>query len=282
MSHLSVQERAFSFASLSLATIGSGSGQIEQIFQHPIPIFFVSLILQWIAAYLGHFYRRRGKPLEGAERADFNTVLGANLTLLALLIGFSFSMSVSRYDERKTLEEREANAITVEYERASLLPAPQAKAMRDLLAKYLDVRIRFYQETDEARLVEVDAETTKLEDDLWSQVSSIAAQPNPPPTLALVAAGMNDVLGSENYTQGAWWNHIPIAAWALMLIVAISANFLLGASEQRRTTILLIVLPLIVSAPIFLISEIETPREGLILVAPDNLVALRHSITARP
>jgi hypothetical protein len=218
----------------------------------------------------------------GAERADFNTVLGANLTLLALLIGFSFSMAVSRYDERKTLEEREANAITVEYERASLLPGPQAKQIRGLLAKFVEVRIRFYEETDEARVPPIDLQTTKAEDELWSQISSIAAQPSPPPSLSLVAAGMNDVLGSENYTQGAWRNRIPIAAWVMMLGLSLSANFLLGASEQRRTTILLVVLPLIVAAPIFLISEIETPREGLIRVTPENLIALRHAIEAHP
>jgi hypothetical protein len=43
------------------------------------------------------------------------------LTLLALIIGFSFSMAVSRYDQRKSYEEAEANAIGTEYARADLL-----------------------------------------------------------------------------------------------------------------------------------------------------------------
>jgi len=209
-------------------------------------------------------------------------VLGASLTLLALLIGFSFSMAVSRYDERKTLEEREANAITVEYERASLLSGPQAQQIRDLLAKFVEVRIQFYEATDEARVAPIDLQTTKVEDDLWSQISSVAAQPHPPPSLSLVAAGMNDVLGSENYTQGAWRNHIPIPAWTVMVVVAVAANFLLGASEQRRTTALLVALPLIISTPMFLISEIETPRAGVIRIMPENLIALRHAIEAHP
>jgi len=191
-------------------------------------------------------------------------------------------MAVSRYDERKTLEEQEANAITVMYERASLLPGPQAQQIRDLLGRFVEVRIQFYEATDDARVAQIDSQTTKLEDELWSQVSSIAAQPNPPPTLSLVAAGMNDVLGAENYTQGAWRNRIPIAAWGVMLVLAVAANFLLGASEQRRTTILLVVLPLIISTPIFLISEIETPREGLIRITPENLIALRHALAAHP
>ncbi|WP_334397930.1 hypothetical protein [Bradyrhizobium sp. AZCC 2289] len=53
---------------------------------------------------------------------NFNTVQAATFTLLALIIGFTFSMAVSRYDQRKTLEEAEANAIGTEYLRADLLP----------------------------------------------------------------------------------------------------------------------------------------------------------------
>jgi hypothetical protein len=59
--------------------------------------------------------------------------LPAVVTLLGLIIGFSFSMAVSRYDQRKNLEEAEANAIGTEYQHASLLPATDVVRVRDLL-----------------------------------------------------------------------------------------------------------------------------------------------------
>jgi hypothetical protein len=58
----------------------------------------------------GDLLRRKIRPLKKDEREDFDTVLAASLTLLALIIGFSFSMAVSRYDQRKNCEEAEANA----------------------------------------------------------------------------------------------------------------------------------------------------------------------------
>ena len=64
----------------------------------------------------------------------------ATLTLLALLIGFSFSMAISLYDQRKNYEEAEANAIGTEFGRADLLPAGDSAKVRDLLRKYLDRR----------------------------------------------------------------------------------------------------------------------------------------------
>ena len=66
-------------------------------------------------------------------REDFGLILAAALTLLRLIIGFSFSMATSRYDQRKNLEEAEANAIGTEYARAGLLPAADAAKVRALL-----------------------------------------------------------------------------------------------------------------------------------------------------
>jgi hypothetical protein len=58
------------------------------------------------------------KVLDDELRDDFGVVLAAVMTPLGLVIGFSFSMAISRYDERKMLEEAEANAIGTEYLRA--------------------------------------------------------------------------------------------------------------------------------------------------------------------
>src|SRR5215475_4626937 len=93
----------------------------------PLAVFAFSLVLLWIAAQAGAFFRRkRGAPDE-KERQDLGVVLTASLTLLGLVIGFTFSMAVSRYDQRKNYEEEEANAIGTEYLRATLLPAAQAE-----------------------------------------------------------------------------------------------------------------------------------------------------------
>jgi hypothetical protein len=91
----------------------------------PFLIFAMALIAQCLAVYAGHLLRQR-RPLEGEEREDFDLVRNATLTLLALIIGFSFAMAVSRYDQRKNYEEAEANAIGTELVRADLLPAEGA------------------------------------------------------------------------------------------------------------------------------------------------------------
>jgi hypothetical protein len=88
----------------------------------PLLVLALSFVLLFLSAYIGDLLRNRAIPLKEEGREDFGVVLNATLTLLALLIGFSFSMAVSRYDQRKNYEEVEANAIGTEYLRADLLP----------------------------------------------------------------------------------------------------------------------------------------------------------------
>lgn len=248
-------------------------------YEYAPTVFVTAFAVQCAAAYMGDFLRRRGAPIEETTRKDFGTILPAALTLLALIIGFSFSMASSRYDQRKTLEEAEANAIGTEYVRADLLPAAQAAQIRELLVKYAAQRISFYQDTDAARLQQVDSETAVLQNKLWHAVTSPALAA-PTPIAALVVAGMNDVLNSQGYTQAAWWNCLPAGAWLLLILVAIASNFLFGYSERRDGRVRLMLLPLIVSVPLFLIADIDTPRSGVIHVVPQNLIALVKGLGA--
>ncbi len=243
------------------------------MFDVPYMVFLVSFVVLWCAAYLGDLAHKKFRVLKGDEREDFGEVLAASLTLLGLLIGFSFSMAVTRYDQRKNYEEAEANAIGTEYVRADLLPAPDAVKLRDALKKYLDQRILFYETRDKGELSQIDAETAKLQAGLWSVVKT-AANAQPTPVLALAVAGMNDVLNSQGYTQAAWWNRIPAAAWVLMGAVAVCCNWLLGFHARRSDVLLFLFSPLLISIAFFLISDIDSPRGGIIRVLPRNLVSV--------
>jgi hypothetical protein len=227
-----------------------------------------SFIAQVLAAYAGDRIRKSRKlaPDEGRE---FDTVKTAALTLLALLIGFSFSMAISRYDERKNYEELEANAIGTEFARAALLPEKEATQTRDLLRKYLDIRVSFYLANGNDKTIK--EETARLQEELWSAILPLA-HAEPTQIIALVVSGMNDVLNSQSFTQAAWLNRIPITAWILMALIAVFCNLLVGYGEPHRGLLPLLVLPLIVSVSLFLIADMDSPRTGLIRILPVNLI----------
>jgi hypothetical protein len=253
---------------------------MENIMDSPLLVLVLALGVLWLSSRIGIALGKR-RRLEQEEHEDFVLILSATLTLLGLIIGFSFSMAISRYDQRKNYEESEANAISTEYVRADLLPADHASKVRALLKHYLDQRILFYTTRDQQQRRQIDASTAQLQAELWSGVQAPAAA-QPTPLLALVVSGMNDVLNAQGYTQAAWWNRIPTAAWCLMVAIAIFSNLLIGYGARRAkgSELLLLVLPLVVSIAFFLIADIDSPRGGVIRVRPQNLVRLAQSLPA--
>jgi hypothetical protein len=245
---------------------------------YPLLVFVGSIAVLWLCAWLGIVAADRSAG-EGGEREDFDLVLAATLTLLGLIIGFTFSMAISRFDLRKGYEEAEANAIGTEYLRAELLPADDAAKVRALIVSYLEQRILFYQTFEPERLRQVDARTNQLQGQMWSAVrTSAAAQPNA--LSALAVAGMNDVLNAEGYTQAAWTNRIPREAWVLMSLIAILCNLMIGYAGRgtKRRAVFLVVMPLVLAIAFFLIADIDSPRGGLVHVRPQNLLSLDSQI----
>ena len=246
---------------------------------YPLFVFAITFLVMVASACIGAVLAKRWRAAETGAREDFGVIEGATLTLLGLIIGFSFSMAVSRYDQRKNYEEAEANAIGTAFVRADLLATADAATLRSLLRSYLDQRILFYTVSDEQKLREINERTARLQTELWSAVK-VPALAQPTPITALVVAGMNDVLNSQGYTQAAWWNRIPTAAWLLMTAIAIFANALVGVGVKNANAEfrLLLVLPLVVAIAFFLIADIDSPRGGLIRVGAPNLQSLSDSL----
>lgn len=252
---------------------------MSMLIDNPFVVFAIAVIAQWGAAFAGDLLRRTLRPLKKDEREDFDTVLTATLTLLALIIGFSFSMAVTRYDQRKNYEEAEANAIGTEYLRADLLPADVAASVRQFLKAYIEQRVYFYNSNGQAR--QEAGKPDKMQDEIWSSIVRAAgAQPNP--IVGLAVSGMNEVFNSRADTSAAWLNRIPTGAWVLMLLIAIFSNLLLGYRERSSGRLALLILPVIASIAFFLIADIDSPYVGVISVVPHNLIATSEAMKSHP
>jgi hypothetical protein len=252
---------------------------VETFLNHPLVIFILAFFLLWLAAWLGGLKGQRQRDRSEEAKADFGVVLAATMTLLGLIIGFSFSMATGRYDLRKTYEEAEANAIGTEYVRADLLPEADAIQVRTLLRQYTDLRIRFYLTRSRTDLQRINMDTATLQARLWKAASQPAIMA-PSPVRSLAVAGMNDVLNSQGYTQAAWWNRIPVGAWCLMFGIALFSNSLLGFGVRKVDLRLLMIFPLVVAVSFFLIADIDSPRGGAIRVHPQNLESLQAGFQA--
>lgn len=249
---------------------------MRPLLDHPIVLFLVSLAFLGMAARLGATLQVRNAPLDATARGDFDIVLGATLTLLSLLVGFSFSMASSRYDQRKECEEREANTIGTAYNKADLLPSADAKAVHQLLREYTALRIRFYTTYGRGQQQELGGATRQKQAQLWGTTVA-AVRGSPTPVSALAAANsMTDAIDSEGYAQAAAWNRIPMGAWVLLYALGGVSMTMIGYRFRIRAphNSLMLISPAVVATALFLIADIDCPQNGVIRVAPENLVAL--------
>jgi len=135
------------------------SGSIFYRFD-PIIICLILMGLLLTAEEFGFRLRARTRPdPDATEKTDIALVLGAILTLLALLLGFTYAMSQARYDTRRQLVVDEANAIGTAYLRAKTLPEPRSSDIQELLRQYAALRVEIISIKDDApqRIQEVDS-----------------------------------------------------------------------------------------------------------------------------
>lgn len=247
---------------------------VIDLLNRPILALVLSLVVFWFSGLLGAWFRERHMDLDQGTRTDLTFVLGGALTLLGLIIGFTFSMAVSRYDQRKNTEAVEANAIETEYVRADFLPAADAAKIRALLKNYLEQRIIRYK-IGGRQILETDDRIAQLQTDMWSALATSVASS---PMAAYLGSGMNDVANSQRLSQAAWRNRIPIAAWTLMIAISIFCKLLIGLVAHGRRSFRFAVLPVALSICLFLIADIDSPLGGIITVRPENLESLVGSM----
>jgi hypothetical protein len=246
----------------------------------PLLMSVISLVVLILATWVGDALRKRAGAAK-EERTEIGLLVSPILTLLFLIIGFSFSMAINRYDLRKSAEQAEAIAIATAYSRADLLVPADAAKVHALLTQYLDQRLLFYAISAPrgALISRQDTDTARLQSELWSTVRpAIAAIPAP--LMGLLVTAVNDVVSSQRSTEAVWLNRIPLGAWTLMVTISIGSCWLLAYRARWTDWVFFSIVPIAVSICFFLIADLDSPRGGIIRMTPVNLSTLSQSLKA--
>ena len=229
-----------------------------------------------------HIGRRAGRTTSEKARTQIGTIQGALLGLLALLLGFTFAMAMSRYEVRKQLVLDEANAIGTTFLRTQLLPEPQRRELADLLRRYVQVRLDFYEAgTDRKKLDTASNATTKLQMQLWTIAAALGAQEPRAVTMGLFLQSLNEVIDLHNKRLTALENHVPEIILFLLYFVALVATGLIGYGcglGGVRNLFVTVVSSVLIAAVIIVIIDLDRPRHGLIRVSQERMLELRHSL----
>ena len=228
---------------------------------------------------LGRRERRRRAP-DGETPAA--STAAATLGLLALMLGFTFGMAVSRFDARKQLVLDEANAIGTAYLRAELLPQPYGADIQRLLREYVEVRLEGIQP---GRFEGAMARSEALHDLLWSQAIIVGEQHPSSVMAGLFIHSLNEVidLHAKRVTTGVR-NRIPGIVWGGLYLVSSFAMLALGyhaglSGSGRSSAVMALTLGFTVV--LLLIADLDRPQAGLARVGQQALVDVQSGMLRR-
>jgi hypothetical protein len=206
-------------------------------------------------------------------------IQGTVLGMLALLLGFSFSMALGRYDARRLLVVKEANAIGTTYLRASMLPAAHQEPARAALRRYVDTRVHGRLRANDPVAF---AETVRVSDDiqreLWTHAKAAAAEAPTPVTVAFVNS-LNEVIDTDAERVAAGRARIPPPVWALLLVVAGFGCFIAAlrdGADDIRSHLTSLFLPILITLVISLILDLSQPLRGFISASQQPLIDLQQ------
>jgi uncharacterized membrane protein len=209
-----------------------------------------------------------GVRVEGRGGSNISTLESAMLGLLALIIAFTFSMALSRYEARRDAVLNEANSIGTTALRARLLPEPHRTETLKLLREYVQIRLDIVRSgTSLAEQMAVIDRSNALQEALWQQTKAMAAKDNGMVPTGLFIQTLNEMIDNQGKRLAALRGRVPnIVLLSLFAIAAVAGAFAGYASglEAKRTRLPVYIMGLLVSAVIFLILDLDRPSSGFI------------------
>lgn len=252
--------------------------------QSSIVIAGVLFIAILVANELGYRVGRwRRSEADIGAKTQTNAIQAAMLGLLALLLGFTFTMALQRFDARSETVLEEANAIGTAYLRTQLLPEVHRQEAKDMLADYVELRIAGNKvdltqaETRRAHQRQVE----EAQDALWRVAIDAAATDPRPVTSGLFIQSLNELIDAYGARNAALRKHVPEVVLFLLFAVFVIAGAVLGYSgglEGGRPFLATFSMSLLIVLVIFIIIDLDRPRRGLIEVSQESMLDLGDGI----
>ena len=201
------------------------------------------------------------------------------LGLVALVLGFTFSLAASRFEDRRMVVLDEANAIGTTFLRARLLPEPHAAEVARLLREYVEIRIAAARD---GKIDEAIARSEAIHELLWAQAAAAAEKDRGSVMTGIFIQSLNEVIDLHaKRVLVVLRSRIPLVIWIGVLGLAAlgmaSLGYQSGLSATRRSPAML-ALVMAFAVVLYFITDLDRGQEGLLRVGQHAMTDLQKSM----
>ena len=266
--------------------MGSPSDWLSDLSLVAIGIGTLAVLL--IAAVAGHFIRKaqeRRSPKKARESgesvAQEGYLLGGMIGLLGLLLAFSFGMVLNRYETRRELVTREANAIGTAYLRAQLLDEPHRSRLSQLLVAYTGNRIELANAGGDSRVLL--ARNDQLLTDIWTAIRASRESALAQGVTTALLISYNEVIDLDTERKVAWDMRVPVEVGVLLIVylaamAAVVGHQVDGPRGGRAATVFFIAIALSITV----MADLNRPMSGHARESQKAMLMLLQSLRAQP
>lgn len=242
-----------------------------------LPVTALTLSAAMDAGYRLGEWRHLRQPDE--KEMPVGAMVASILGLLALVLGFTFSLAASRFEARRQVVLEEANAIGTTYLRASFLSDELRSRVRDLLREYVDVRLRGVAEGDVTKVL---SRSVELHQALWAEAARLEEAAPDSVANGLFVQSLNQVIDLHaKRVLISQRSRIPPVIWlgliGLAMLGMASVGYQAGLSTTRRSPAMLSLI-LAFGVVLMLIADLDRGQEGLLRVSQQALIDVRQSM----
>ena len=242
-------------------------------------VFIASLAALFLAGEVGHHFGGRA----GGD-ANISTLEFAMLGLLALMIGFTFAMALTRFDERRAALLDEANSIGTAALRARLLPAPYDAESLKFLRDYVQIRLELTSHVPTAAEMHAAiVRSNEIQEALWSDVKLVMAKDNAVVPTGLYIQALNEMFDNQEKRLTALRNRVPntviLVLYGISIVVVGFSGYSSGAAERRWRSPVYI-MSVLIAAVILLIQDLDRPDAGIISVSQQPMIDTANALAA--
>lgn len=256
---------------------------VEPLDAVPLPaLLVIAMLLLWLALEGGYRFGQWRKSHAADEREQpVGGMVASILGLVALVLGFTFSLVASRFDARRMGVLEEANAIGTTFLRTSFLPESQQVESARLLREYVAARIDGVRDTSHAQQAIARSET--LQTDLWAQAEASAKRDPSSIMTGLYIQSLNEVIDLHATRLLAMRSRVPLVLWIALCFLSTlgmaSVGYQSALAGTRRSPAML-ALVLAFSTVLYLIVDLDRGQEGLFRISQQPMLDLQRSIQA--
>jgi hypothetical protein len=236
--------------------------------------FFVSsLFLLNYGRHLGLRYLKQDMGI----MAGLTTVEGAIFALIGLLLAFTISGALQRFDDRRQLVIQEANAATTAHDRLGLFAGDVGRDLQNKLEDYLQARIDLYRMPHDYSLMKRTEYFSKQQEDkilslkkrLWNAAIGACPRSNFHPACAQALPTLANLFEVARLRLGAAEKHPPQVIYVMLFGLGLGGSLLAGfgmAAARSRSWVHMLIFATTLTVTLYALTDMEYPRLGLIRI----------------